>query len=108
METLLPQNGLINACPLTKSEREILQTARDNGTLKDPLIAATLSKSPDTAENQWKEIKRKLEVIERYAAICVAEDAGWLALNPRTITRSGGGINSPLPPMHTDCFYNVS
>ena len=104
METIPPYNAEL-ICPLTKAEIEVLQTARDNATTKDPLIAEILVKSPSTVENQWKDIKQKLSVYERYAAICLAEDNGWIVKNTRIITRSGGGVNSYLLSMPCHCFH---
>jgi DNA-binding NarL/FixJ family response regulator len=93
----LPQKNTNNTCPLTLCEREILQIARDNGTIKDQPIAELLSKAPKTVEHHFENIRQKLGVIERYKAICIAEEAGWIALKPRTITWSGGGVNERLP-----------
>ena len=62
--------------PLTAREREVLDRARDGGTIAE--IAGDLHLSPGTARNHLSSVMQKLGAASRLDAIRAAEDKGWL------------------------------
>jgi two-component system, NarL family, response regulator DesR len=62
--------------PLTPREREVLATARTEGTVAE--LAAALHLSPGTARNHLSSIMQKLGAHSRIEAIRIAEEKGWL------------------------------
>ncbi len=62
--------------PLTAREREVLQGAREHGTVAE--LAAALHLSPGTTRNHLSSIMQKLDARSRIEAIRVAEEKGWL------------------------------
>src|SRR5262249_51303749 len=64
------------ASPLTPREREVLATARTEGTVAE--LAAALHLSHGTARNHLSSIMQKLGAHSRIEAIRIAEEKGWL------------------------------
>jgi two-component system response regulator DesR len=62
--------------PLTAREREVLDRAREGGTIAE--IAGDLHLSPGTARNHLSSVMHKLGAASRLDAIRAAEDKGWL------------------------------
>lgn len=62
--------------PLTDREREVLQRAREGGTIAE--VAASLHLSHGTARNHLSSVIQKLDARSRAEAIKVAEEKGWL------------------------------
>ena len=62
--------------PLTAREREVLEQAREHGTIAE--LAAALYLSPGTTRNHLSAIMQKLDAHSRIEAIRVAEERGWL------------------------------
>jgi two-component system, NarL family, response regulator DesR len=62
--------------PLTAREREVLEQAREHGTIAE--LAAALYLSPGTTRNHISAIMQKLDAHSRIEAIRVAEERGWL------------------------------
>jgi two-component system response regulator DesR len=62
--------------PLTAREREVLDRARDGGTIAE--IAGDLHLSPGTTRNHLSSVMHKLGASNRLDAIRAAEDKGWL------------------------------
>jgi two-component system response regulator DesR len=62
--------------PLTAREREVLDRARDGGTIAE--IAGDLHLSPGTTRNHLSSVMHKLGAANRQDAIRAAEDKGWL------------------------------
>jgi two-component system response regulator DesR len=62
--------------PLTAREREVLDRARDGGTIAE--IANDLHLSPGTARNHLSSVMQKLGAATRHEAVRTAEDQGWL------------------------------
>ena len=62
--------------PLTAREREVLERAREHGTIAE--LAAALYLSPGTTRNHLSAIMQKLDAHSRIEAIRVAEERGWL------------------------------
>jgi two-component system response regulator DesR len=64
------------ANPLTAREREVLSTARREGTIAE--LALALHLSHGTTRNHLSSIMRKLGASSRIEAIRIAEEQGWL------------------------------
>jgi two-component system response regulator DesR len=62
--------------PLTAREQEVLEQAREHGTIAE--LAAALYLSPGTTRNHLSAIMQKLDAHSRIEAIRVAEERGWL------------------------------
>jgi len=62
--------------PLTAREREVLERAREHGTIAE--LAAALYLSPGTTRNHLSAIMQKLDAHSRIEAIRVAEERGSL------------------------------
>jgi two-component system response regulator DesR len=62
--------------PLTAREQEVLERAREHGTVAE--LAAALHLSPGTTRNHLSAIMQKLDAHSRIEAIRVAEERGWL------------------------------
>jgi two-component system response regulator DesR len=62
--------------PLTPREREVLQRAREDGTVAE--IAAALHLSPGTTRNHLSAVMGKLNARSRVEAVRIADEKGWL------------------------------
>lgn len=75
-------------CILCPHLRELLWHARDQDTTHTKVLSKILGLSEATVNSYWKEIKRFLDVSERYQAVLLAKNYGWLDECP--LKRGGG------------------
>ncbi len=78
-------------CPLSSCLLRLLQCAAEIGTCTKK-IAKALSLTRDTVNTYWKRIKHYLGVEERYQAVELARQSGWLDLPLETVPNAGGGL----------------
>lgn len=71
-----------NACPLSPCLLGLLQLCVDLKSTKDRKLAEHLCLSPETVKTEFKRIGQVLDTHDRFEAIMMAWENGWIRLSP--------------------------
>lgn len=71
-----------NPCCLSPALVCLLQTCLDAHTLKDKALAKRLCLSPETVHTEFKRIAQTLGTHDRFEAVLLAWDKGWITHSP--------------------------
>lgn len=68
------------ACPLTPALVFLLQSCLDARSTHDKRLAERLCLSPETIHTEFKLIAQRLETHDRFEAVLLAWEKGWIGL----------------------------
>jgi len=70
------------ACPLSPALVLLLQSCLDARTMHDKKLAERLFLSPETVHTEFKLIAKCLDTHDRFGAVLIALEKGWIRLAP--------------------------
>jgi DNA-binding NarL/FixJ family response regulator len=91
----MPPETIFQPCALSPALVVLLQACLDARTLKDKALAERLCLSPETIHTEFKRIAQVLGTHDRFGAVLLAWDRGWIRYAPPPPASEADGTDTP-------------
>ena len=96
-----------NTCPLSPALISLLQACVDARCIRNQTLADHLCQSADTVHTNFRRIAGVLGTHDRFEAICMAYENGWIRFAPSLDLKHGVFLVLPPAPRGSSCLYRL-